>query len=144
MPSVERTITTDQPLEKVWAYLSDFTTTEQWDPPTQSTTRTSGDGGVGTTYTNVSKFLGAESEVHYVVTECVEHERLQLKGDAGNSLSLLDTMAFARDGAGTAVTYHAEFEPHGAAKLAEPLMPLGLKILADKVAASMKEHLDKL
>lgn len=144
MPSVERTVTTDQPIEKVWAYLSDFTTTEQWDPPTVTTTRTAGDGGVGTTYTNVSKFLGSESEVHYVVTEHVPLERLQLKGDAGDSLSLLDTITFAREGSGTAVTYHAEFEPHGAAKLAEPLMPLGLKVLADKVAKSMQEHLDAL
>ena len=144
MPSVERTVTTDQPIQKVWAYLSDFTTTEEWDPPTVSTTRTAGDGGVGTTYTNVSSFLGNESEVHYVVTEHVPLERLQLKGDAGDSLSLLDTIAFAREGAGTAVTYHAEFEPHGVAKLAEPLMPLGLKVLADKVAKSMQEHLDAL
>ena len=144
MPSVERTVTTDQPIQKVWAYLSDFTTTEEWDPPTVSTTRTAGDGGVGTKYTNVSSFLGNESEVHYVVTEHVPLERLQLKGDAGSSLSLLDTITFAREGAGTAVTYHAEFEPHGAAKLAEPLMPLGLKVLADKVAKSMQEHLDAL
>ncbi|GEP40272.1 polyketide cyclase [Nocardioides psychrotolerans] len=144
MPSVERTITTHQPIEKVWAYLSDFTTTEEWDPPTVTTTRTAGDGGVGTTYTNVSTFLGHESEVHYVVTECVPLERLQLKGDAGDSLGLLDTITFARDAAGTAVTYHAQFELHGAAKLAEPLMPLGLKVLADKVAKSMQEHLDGL
>ena len=58
MASVERTITVSQPIAKVWAYLSDFTTTEEWDPPTVSTVRRSGDGGVGTTYSNVSKFLG--------------------------------------------------------------------------------------
>ena len=42
------------------------------------------------------------------------------------------------------MTYHAEFTPEGAAKLAEPLMPLGLKVLADKVAASMEEKLAQL
>ena len=143
MPSVERTVHTDQPIEKVWAYLSDFRTTEEWDPPTVSTTRTSGDGGVGTTYHNVSKLLGSEQEVDYVVTEYDVEKTFQLKGDAG-SIKLLDTITFERAGAGTSVTYHAEFTPEGAAKLAEPLMPAGLKILADKVAASMQEKLDRL
>jgi carbon monoxide dehydrogenase subunit G len=143
MPSVERTVTVDQPIEKVWAFMSDFTTTEEWDPPTVSTVRTSGDGGVGTTYTNVSKFLGNETEVKYVVTEVVPHQRFQIAGDAG-SMDLLDTMTFAATATGTSVTYHAEFSPHGAAKLAEPLMPLALKVLADKVAASMQEKLAAL
>jgi len=143
MPAVERTVTVDQPIEKVWAYLSDFRTTEEWDPPTVSTTRTRGDGGVGTTYHNVSKFLGAETEVDYIVTAYDEQRRLQLEGDAG-SIKLLDTITFASTGTGTSVTYHADFEPHGAAKLAEPLMPVGLKLLADKVASSMEEHLAKL
>lgn len=143
MPSVERTVHTDQPIEKVWAYLSDFRTTEEWDPPTVSTTRTSGDGGVGTTYHNVSKLLGSEQEVDYVVTEHAVEQTFQLEGDAG-SIKLRDTITFERVGAGTSVTYHAEFTPEGTAKLAEPLMPLGLKVLADKVAASMEERLARL
>ena len=63
MASVERTITVSQPIAQVWAYLSDFTTTQEWDPPTVSTVRQSGDReGVGTTYLNVSEFLGYETE----------------------------------------------------------------------------------
>ncbi len=143
MPSVERTITVQQPVDKVWAYLSDFTTTEEWDPPTVSTERTSGDGGVGTTYHNVSKILGTEQDVDYVVTEHVEGSRIQLAGDAG-SIKLLDTITFESTPDGTVVTYHAEFTPEGAAKLALPLMPVGLKILADRVAASLEEKLQQL
>lgn len=143
MPSVERTVTVTQPIEKVWSYLSDFRTTQEWDPPTVSTVRTSGDGGVGTTYHNVSKFVGSEQEVDYVVTEYVEHERFQLRGDAG-SMKLLDTMTFTSAGDQTSVTYHAEFDPQGAAKAAEWLMPPALKWLADKVAASLEEKLARL
>lgn len=144
MPSVERTVTVQQPLDKVWNYLSDFRNSQEWDPPSVSTVRTSGDGGVGTTYRNVSKFLGNETEVNYEVTECVERERLQLRGDAGDSLKLLDTMTFASTGDDTSVTYHAEFGPQGAAKLATPLLPAALKVLADKVAESMEEKLRAL
>ncbi len=143
MPSVERTVTVEKSIDKVWTYLSDFRTTEQWDPPTVSTTRTSGDGGVGTTYTNVSKFLGNETEVEYVVTEYVEQQRLQLAGDAG-SVKLLDTITFEQNGTGTSVTYHAEMDPVGAAKLATPLLPPALKVLGDKVASSMEEQLNQL
>lgn len=143
MPSVERTVTVLQPVEKVWAYLSDFRTSQEWDPPSVSTSRTSGDGGVGTTYHNVSKFAGRETEVDYIVTEYIEHERFQLKGDAG-SIQLLDTLTFASMGDVTLVTYHANFEPTGVAKLAEPLMPAALALLANKVASSLEDHLSGL
>lgn len=143
MPSVERTVTVQQPVEKVWRYLSDFRNSQEWDPPSVSTTRTSGDGGVGTTYHNVSSFAGSETEVVYTVTEYVENERLQLKGDAG-SVQLLDTLTFEPTAEGSSVTYHAEFHPSGAAKLTEPLMPAGLALLANKVATSLEEHLTAL
>lgn len=143
MPSVERTVTVDQPIGKVWDYLSDFQTSQEWDPPSVTTTRTSGDGGVGTTYHNVSKFFGLETEVDYTVIEYVKHERFQLKGDAG-SIQLMDTLTFETSNDRTSVTYRAEFEPTGATKLAEPLMPPALELLANKVAGSLQEHLEKL
>ena len=143
MPTVERTVTVDQPIDKVWVYLSDFRSTEQWDPPTVRTERTSGDGGVGTTYHNVSKILGSEQDVAYVVTEYVEESRLQLAGDAG-SIKLLDTITLHATETGTTVTYHSTFTPQGVARLAQPLMPAALKVLADRVAASLKEQLQRL
>ena len=145
MAHVERTLTTDTDIHTVWEYMTDFTTTEEWDPPTRSTVRTSGDGGVGTTYHNVSSFLGTETEVDYVVTKMEPLARFELRGDAGKSMDLHDTITFERrPEGGTVLTYRAEFKPHGAAKLAEPLLPPGLKILGDKVAASLQEKLDAL
>lgn len=145
MAHVERTLRTSTDIQTVWDYLTDFRTTEEWDPPTVSTERTSGDGGVGTTYHNVSSFLGSQSEVDYVVSAVEPLERFELRGDAGKSLDLHDTITFERlPEDGTRVTYRAEFRTHGAAKLAEPLLPPGLKILGDRVAASMQERLDSL
>lgn len=145
MAHVERTLTTSTDIHTVWDYLTDFRTTEEWDPPTVSTERTSGDGGVGTTYHNASSFLGSQSEVDYVVSAVEPLERFELRGDAGKSLDLHDTITFERlPEGGTRVTYRAEFRTHGAAKLAEPLLPPGLKVLGDRVAASMQERLDAL
>jgi len=143
MATVERTLRVSTPVEKVWAYLSDFTTTEDWDPPTVSTVRTSGDGGVGTTYKNVSKVLGKEREVSYVVTAYEVQRRFQLAGKA-SGLELLDTMTFEASGAGTSVTYHSEFHPRGVARLATPVLPVALKVLADRVEASLEEKLSAL
>lgn len=141
MTDVARTIVVDTPLPQVWDYLSDFTSTEEWDPPTVFTERTSGDGGVGTTYRNVSRFLGRSTEVDYLVTEYVEQERLQLRGSA-TGLDLLGTLTFRRTASGgTEVGYHAEFSPRGATGLAEPFLPVALARLADTVAESLRDSL---
>lgn len=144
MPELERTITVDTPVTTVWTYLKDFTHTEEWDPPTVRTERVSGDGGAGTRYHNVSKVLGRETEIEYVVTECVEEQRLQLRGDAG-SVDLLDTMTFAATPqGGTSLTYHLEFTPRGVAKLATPILPAAFARLADSTAAQLERSLQQL
>jgi uncharacterized protein YndB with AHSA1/START domain len=66
---IVRTLVLPRPPEQVFSYLQDFTNTEEWDPGTVRTTRESGDGGVGTRYHNVSKFLGRETELTYLVEE---------------------------------------------------------------------------
>ncbi len=144
MQTIDRTIVVeggDQ--QTIWDYLADFTTTEEWDPPTQTTVRVSGDGGVGTVYRNVSKILGSETEAIY---EVVVHEppyRLELEGQAG-SLKLHDVITVEDAGDRVVVHYHAEFDPHGIAKLAEPLLPLGLKKLGDDAAEQMEKCLRRL
>lgn len=143
MPSVERTITVEQPLDKVWAYLSDFTTTEEWDPPTVTTVRTGGDGGVGTTYRNVSSFLGHETEVEYEVVSYVPRELFELTGSA-SGVDLHDTIRFTHEDGLTSVTYHAEMTPRGAAKLTGPLVKGGLELLGTRVAQSLEERLGQL
>lgn len=143
MPKIEREVTVHKSLDQVWDYLTDFTNTEEWDPPTVTTDRVSGDGSVGTVYKNVSKALGKEVEATYTVVE-VEPKRLfRLRGEA-SSMQLLDTITF-EEGAGTVtVRYTAEFDPQGVAKLLEPLMPLGLKKLGDDAAKSMQAALERL
>lgn len=143
MPSVERTITVEKPVDVVWAYLSDFTNTEDWDPPTVSTVRTSGDGGVGTTYKNVSKMLGHESEVEYEVVRFEPNSVFELTGSA-TGLSLRDTITFEGDADTTTVTYRSEFSPHGAAKLANPVIAGGIEVLGSRVVKSLEERLQAL
>ena len=143
MPKVERTVTVDKPLDKVWEFLTDFTTTEQWDPGTVSTDRLTGDGTPGTVYKNVSKVLGREVEIEYTVVELEPMSLFRLRGET-SSMKLLDTMRFEQMADGVSVTYTAEFDPQGVAKLVEPLMPLGLKKLGDDAAESLQKTLEQL
>ncbi len=140
MPSVERTVRVPRPMEKVWDYLSDFMTTEEWDPPTVTTVRTSGDGGVGTTYRNVSSFLGHATEVEYRVVTSQRHEVFELAGTA-TGVDLRDTIRFAEEDGMTAVTYRAEITTHGVGKLAAPIVKGGLEVLAGQVASKLEERL---
>lgn len=105
---VERIFTVDRPVEEVFAFLSDFENTEQWDPGTLSTQRTSGDGGLGTTYRNRSTFLGRTVELEY---ETIGHDRptfFACRGVNGRTTAT-DFMTFTPDGDRTQIRYRAEF-----------------------------------
>ena len=144
MPSIERVVEVSTPVDRVWSFLTDFTTTEQWDPPTQSTELVSGDGGVGSVYRNVSKILGHDTEIEYTVTEVQPRSRFRLHAQT-DSMSMVDTIDFEEQpGGGTRVTYSMEVTPEGVAKLAEPLMPLGLKKIGDDAAEQMTSVLEGL
>lgn len=143
MPTIERTMTTDTDPGTVWRFLEDFRTTEDWDPPTRSTVRESGDGGVGTVYRNVSEVLGREVEITYTVIDHEPERLLRLRGES-DSFTALDTIEVVPSGAGTEVRYTAEFDFHGLAKLAEPLAPLGLERIGDAAQEQMTRCLDAL
>lgn len=137
---IQRTVETAASPAAVFAYLSDFTTTEQWDPGTVRTTRTSGDGGVGTTYHNVSRFAGRETELTYEVTEHQPDNRFALRGE-NKTVIARDTMELAPAGTGTRVTYTADFEFKGLAKYAAPLFAPAFKKLGDEAEKGLRESL---
>ncbi|MEO3938394.1 SRPBCC family protein [Dermatophilaceae bacterium Soc4.6] len=141
---VERTVTTDRPLEVVYAYLSDFTHTTQWDPGTVRTEKIRGDGGVGTTYHNVSTFRGRETELVYTVVERVENAQLTLEG-VNKTVTAVDSMTFAATASGgTTVTYAADFTFKGIAKLAEPFLRGAFDHLGDEAEAGLQKATDAL
>ncbi|MFL6059698.1 MAG: SRPBCC family protein [Marmoricola sp.] len=141
--TVERTITVPTAPDRVWEYLADFTRSTEWDPPTVRTTRESGDGGVGTRYLNPSRVAGREVEITYTVRTFEPGHELSLVGE-NPSLETLDTIRLTPEGTGTRVQYTATFSPRGAAKLVEPLLPLGLARLADRTSDRLEECLRNL
>jgi uncharacterized protein YndB with AHSA1/START domain len=141
--TIERVITVDKPIGAVFSYLADFENTNEWDPGTVRTTRTTGDGGIGTKYHNTSSFAGRETELEYTVEDFQPERRFRLRGE-NKSLTSYDTMTFRALGSGTEVTYRAEFDFQGIARLAAPLLKGQFKKLGDNAEQGMREQLQKL
>jgi uncharacterized protein YndB with AHSA1/START domain len=140
---VERVVTVDVPRQRAFDYLADFTTTTEWDPGTVTTVRLDGDGGVGTTYRNTSKFLGRETSLTYAVEELVTGERLRLRGENKTVVSV-DTMTFRTTTKGTEVTYSAEFTFKGFSRWLAPLLQPALNRLGDHAESGLRTALTRL
>ncbi|MBC7596016.1 MAG: SRPBCC family protein [Kineosporiaceae bacterium] len=140
---IRRTVVVDRPVGPVFDYLSDFANTTYWDPGTVSTTRSSGEGGIGTTYANTSKFAGRETELTYTVTEFEPNQKITLVGK-NKTVTATDEMSFQQVGTGTRVDYVASFEFAGVIKLLAPLMSPAMKKLGDEAEQGMRSALERL
>ena len=76
---LRKTVVINKPRDAVFDYLSDFTTTTEWDPGTVVTVNHHGDGGVGTTYLNTSTFLGRKTQL---TTSCASSSPVSASGSA--------------------------------------------------------------
>jgi len=140
---IERTLHVHKPAARVWEYLSDFRSTNDWDPGTVSTELVSGDGGVGTVYRNVSRFVGRETTLIYTVTAVEQGRSITLVGKT-KAVTSTDTITVEGDEARSTVKYHARFELHGMAKVVEPVMGIPLKKLGDDAEKSLRAALEAL
>jgi uncharacterized protein YndB with AHSA1/START domain len=140
---LQKTVIIDKPRDTVFDYLSDFTTTTEWDPGTVVTTNHHGDGGVGTTYLNTSTFLGRKTQLTYIVREFIPRERIRLRAE-NKTVIAVDTMTFRSTDAGTEVTYTAEFTFKGPSRLLAPLLRPAFERLGQQAQAGMRKALNQL
>ncbi len=138
----ERTFTVDRPVETVLDYLKDFAHAEEWDPGTVKTSRTGGDGGLGTTYANTSTFMGREVELAYETIGFDEPTFFACRGK-NKTATATDSMTFTPDGDRTQVHYRADFEFHGIIKFVAPMVVKGkLDALADETIDQIRKTLE--
>lgn len=137
---IQRTVTTTWDPDSVFGYLLDFSSAEEWDAGTVSCTRTNGDGGLGTTYRNVSKFLGRETTLEYTVESIDPGSRCVITG-RNKTVTSTDTITVRPAAGGTEVHYRAEMVFHGLASVASGLLTPFLKKLGDDTAAKLERAL---
>lgn len=132
-----RTVDLQRPAAEVFEYLSDFTTTTEWDPGTVETVRISGDGGVGTAYRNRSRFNGRETELVYTVIDLVPGQLIRLRGE-NKTVTATDTIEVAATEQGCRVRYEADFKFRGIAAVAVPFLGRAFRTLGDEAAEGLR------
>ena len=143
MTSVSRTFTVNPAPDTVIDYLKDFGHAEQWDPGTETCTRNdSGPIAVGASWHNVSKIAGTTTELTYTLEELTA-DKIVLVGK-NDSATSTDTISVTAAGAGSEITYRADLQMHGMAKLATPAMKLVFEKLAGDTEKQMTEVLNGL
>lgn len=141
---VERTFTVARPVEEVFDRLSDFTRTNEWDPATIDTERTSGDGGVGTTYSSLTELLGRKVELVFETVELERPTTLVFRGNEKDTW-LTHTLALSADagGAGTSVRHRTDYVlPTASAIRTAMFGRRRLEALADETVTLMRETLE--
>lgn len=133
-------LTTTKSSEELFRYFADFTTTNQWDPNTVKTTLISGEGGIGSRYSNTSKFNGKESSLVYEVFEYKPNSVIRLRGENKN-ITAIDTMLIVDHGDTRTFTYEAKFKLKGLAALAALFLRKAFNALAKDAEAGLRKVL---
>lgn len=145
MPKIIRTITTEAPIDEVFAYMADFSNGPEWDPGRESSVAR-GDGGpsLGQVYDVMVLWGDRKLPMVYEVTAFKPNHMITLTGD-GSTTHAIDTLEFAEvpDG-GTAVTYTADIRLKGLLRAAEPFLGSKFGELADHAEAGISQQLSKL
>lgn len=143
MPSVCRTFSVSTPPAVVVEYLKDFEHAEQWNPGTRSCERIdSGPVAEGAFWHNVSKVLGRTSELTYKLEELTD-SRVVFIGENQSSRTV-DTITVVPEGSGSTITYEADLEMHGSARLLNPVMKVVFEKRAGETERQMATVLNKL
>ncbi|MBA2446139.1 MAG: SRPBCC family protein [Nocardioidaceae bacterium] len=141
--TIKRTAIVSKPLSQVFDYLADFRNAVEWDSGTVACTRRSGDGGVGTTYANTSKFLGRKTDLTYVVETLEPPHRLVLRGENATVVGR-DTLVLTSADGSTRVDYTAAFDFKGAVRFLQPLLRLPLEKLGNDSQKTLLGALSRL
>ncbi len=132
MARYRTTVQSRRGAEETFDYLSDFSTTAQWDPGVVEAERTStGPVGMGSTFRVVASFLGRRIPLTYRVVEFEPGERVVLRADAPAVCSI-DEITVRPTDAGSEVTYDADLRGQGLFRLAEPLLSLAFGRIGDR------------
>jgi carbon monoxide dehydrogenase subunit G len=141
MARYRATIDTPREREDVFAYISDFSTTEEWDPGVVEAERCSEAAvGAGTEFRLLATFLGRKTALTYRIVEYDPPHAVTFRGENATVISN-DRITFEALGEGTRITYDAELLLKGPLRLADPLLSLAFNRVGDRALAGLKHKL---
>jgi carbon monoxide dehydrogenase subunit G len=143
MAHYKASLDTPRPPEEMFAYLSDFSTTVEWDPGVVEAERL-GDAPVreGTEFRLVAVFLGRKTPLTYRIVEYDPPSAVTFRGESSTVVSL-DRITFEPSDGGTRITYDADLALKGALKLADPLLRVAFKRVGARALAGLRSTLEE-
>jgi carbon monoxide dehydrogenase subunit G len=129
--------------EEMFAYLSDFSTTVEWDPGVVEAERL-GDAPVreGTEFRLVAVFLGRKTPLTYRIVEYDPPSAVTFRGESSTVVSL-DRIIFEPSDGGTRIVYDADLALKGAFKLADPLLRVAFRRVGARALAGLRRTLEE-
>lgn len=130
------------PVEKVFAFSTDFRNNSKWQDGVIETTQTpDGPTQVGTKVRDVRTFLGQKMDSTFEVTEFEQDKKVAFKSTSG-PIQFMFAQTFESTGSGTKVSVHVEMEAKGFFKLAEGALGNNLKKTFEEQSAKLKSILE--
>jgi carbon monoxide dehydrogenase subunit G len=141
MAHYKASVDTPRPPDEAFAYLSDFSTTEEWDPGVVEADRV-GNAPVceGTEFRLVAAFLGRKTPLTYRIIEYDPPRAVTFRGENSTVVSL-DRITLEPSDGGTRITYDAHLALKGAFKVADPLLGLAFSRVGDRALAGLRKTL---
>jgi NAD(P)-dependent dehydrogenase (short-subunit alcohol dehydrogenase family)/uncharacterized protein YndB with AHSA1/START domain len=136
---LDESIDLDRPSHEVFAYVSDFSRVQEWDPAVSRAEKlSSGPPGVGTEY---RVDMNAGFSIHYTVVEFVDNERLLMTAKS-RFFTAREEIFFAPASPGTTLRYVAEFHFPALFRTFHRLFPGFMERIGKSAMAGLKQALD--
>jgi carbon monoxide dehydrogenase subunit G len=141
MARYRASLETERPREELFTYLSDFSTTQEWDPGVVSAERVNGSPvQVGAEFRLLAEFLGRRTPITYRIIEYDPPHAVTFFGE-NERVTSRDRITFETLARGTRITYDAALELKGVLKVADPLLGLAFKRVGDRALSGLRRKL---
>ena len=142
MAHIIKTVKTAWPPETAFAYMADFSHIAEWDPGVVAASRKD-DGaiGLGSVFDLTVRVGGRRLPLRYEVTDFTPGRVTFTARSA--TLESVDTVTVAPRGAATEVTYDARIHFRSLLRLADPLLALGFRGVADRAIRGLERRLSE-
>ncbi len=143
MAHYNASVDTPRPPDEMFAYLSDFSSTQEWDPGVIEAERL-GDAPVreGTEFRLLARFLGRQIPLTYRIVEYDPPNAVTFRSESSTVVSL-DRITFEPSDGGTRITYDADLVLKGPFTLAGPLLRVAFKRVGARALAGLRRTLEE-
>lgn len=140
MARYRATLTTPWTIEDAFAYLSDFSNAQEWDPGVVAAGRVE-EGAIrqGSQFRLTASFLGRSVPLTYRIDEYDPPNAVTFL--AGNATVISrDRITFERIATGTSLTYDADLRLKGPLRLADPLLAIAFGRVGNRALDGLRHR----